>query len=43
MIPHTLLGMEEADKYFYLVERPGLDCVNLGDMQQIFDEDAEQT
>ncbi len=43
MIPHTPLGMEEADKYFYLVERLGLDCANLGDMQQIFDKDTEQT
>ena len=41
MIPHAPLGIEDANKYYYLVERPGLDFTNLGGMQGIFDEDAE--
>lgn len=42
MIPHTPLGIEDNDNYFYLVERPGLHFTDLGGMQENFDEDAEQ-
>ena len=31
MIPHTLPGIDVMeDKYYYLVERPGLDVTDLG-------------
>lgn len=40
MIPHIPPGAGDDDKYFYLVEKPGLDIANLGSStQEVFDED----
>lgn len=41
MIPHSPPGVESEDKYFYLVERPGLDIANLGsNIQEVFNEES---
>ena len=31
MVPHSPPGVNEGERYYYLVERPGLDITDLGD------------
>lgn len=36
MIPCSPPGMVKDDGYYFLVERPGLDIANLGDINEAF-------
>ena len=36
MIPYSPPGMDKDDGYYFLVERPGLDITNLGDINEVF-------
>lgn len=38
MIPHSPPGIDVGkDKYYYLVERPGLDITDLGGIREVLD------
>jgi hypothetical protein len=41
MIPHSPPGIDVVeDKYYYLVERPGLDVTDLGGIHEMFDSES---
>lgn len=41
MIPHSPAGIADEGRYFFLVERPGLDIANLAGTPVVSDEDME--